>query len=209
MFAYMRSSIPHGKDRFSPGPFIDSLAMGFPNLRQLSVHVELGSRRMELELQLEKQLAQQLFRETRQHLQEQSLERFDDDEFYGNLYDSSDETSGVDREGHDAYREEWQESVLTESNAQAFGNDLFSRRHGPSNLKKITLRTGEKLRHDLGRRNLYSFDEDRFERIFEIYSPPNEGDEPFLKELESEQTRRIRKTSERLDRMFGPCNYVC
>lgn len=170
--------------------------MGFLNLCQLSIHVELGVRRMELEWKLKEQLGRQLKRQMREYRREQFAD------------DSGESWDEMDIKDYEDWREEWMASVLTESKAQDFGKRFYGRRHEPSSLEKITLRTGEKLRHFPQRPARYSLDEDQYERIFEIHSPPKKGDEPFLKELESQRDRMARKTNERLDCMFGPLKRV-
>jgi hypothetical protein len=166
--------------------------MGFTNLRHLSIHVELGSRHMELEWQLIKQLGRQLYREAKQHYPEQ----FPD---FNSDPDSDSHVDDITFEDYSEYRSEWQDSVLTEKKAQDFGNQFFGRRPEPSNVEKITLRTGEKLRRFIGRRGADSFEEDEYERIFELCPPRKKGDEPVLTRLESERERRIRKINEEGD----------
>lgn len=147
---------------------------------------------MELERKLKEELGQQRKREMRQHQGEQFTH---DSE---NSLEKMDEADIADMKNR---QKKWMASVLTEPKARGFGKRFFGRRHEPSSLEKITLRTGERLRDFPQWRPLYSsqFHGDRFERIFEIYSP-KKGDEPFLEELESESVRRTRKLRESIER---------
>lgn len=151
---------------------------------------------MELEWQLKGQLGRQLKWQVREHQREQFA------------HDSDESWDEADIEDYNDWKDEWMASVLTESKAQVFGKRFYGRRHEFSSLEKITLRTGENMRHFPQRPAGYSLDEDHYERIFEIYSPLKKGAEPFLKKLESNLQRLARESKERLDRMFGPLRRV-
>lgn len=84
---------------------------------------------------------------------------------------------------------------MTESKAQDFAKKFFELR-GPSVLEMITLRTGENLRWFPQWHPGYANAEEHCAKIFEIYAPSEDNDEPRLKELESDYARLMRELEE-------------
>jgi hypothetical protein len=91
-------------------------------------------------------------------------------------------------DGHGIRNREVFKSILTDEKAQAFAKRFFECR-GPSNLKKITLQTGEDLRWFPQWSPWYADAERRHAKIFEAYQPLRQGDEPYLEELMSNYAR--------------------
>ncbi|KAJ5157066.1 uncharacterized protein N7482_008166 [Penicillium canariense] len=102
---------------------------------------------------------------------------------------------GIAHVKNDDSMEEKFARVLTESKAQDFAKRFFELR-GPSVLEMITLKTGEKLRWFPQWHPRYADAEKHCAKIFEIYAPLEDNDEPRLNELESDYARWMRGLEE-------------